>query len=376
MSLSAPLPTRTEHPFLTYDMIHEVPAALEATLLHTQQEARGIAEETSELPTWTFTGAGTAYFAAVLGSQLLHLAPSPPTHRVLEAFELLHYPPDPSAPSMVTAVSHSGVTKVTLDATRRAREAASFAVGISHFPKPPLRDVVDRLLVVGNGPDRSKCHTKSYLSGALATATLALERLRLDGELPDPLREVAAQIAQLPAWSTEVLRKCDDACAGWARTHGDWDHCYIVGGGPNRVTTQEAALKLKETSYVPAEGLEMEELGHGPWVSLGPQSLVLLLAPRGPSHPRALELARAAKHVGASVLALITAGDEALPPIVDGVIELPPVNEWLSPFLYILPLYLFAYYTSVNRGGNPDELRYLEPPYWEARQIVFPPGTH
>jgi len=101
-----------------------------------------------------------------------------------------------------------------------------------------------------------------------------------------------------------------------------------------------------------------------------------VIAPEGRSHARALDLAKAAHIVGARVVAIVTEGDRAMDGIADTVFTLPRVDELLSPFLNIIPLYLYAYHSSVKRGHNPDLLRYLDPTYWSARAIVFPPGTH
>lgn len=377
MALPQPVPERTRHPFLTYDMIQEIPDALEATLENTRDEAKRIAAEAEDVDAITFIGSGTAFFAAQLGSQLLRLAEDPIRYQALEAFEFLHYLRRVPPKTLVVGISHSGVTKATVDALGKAQGRDVLRVGITHFRDRPIAQVVNHLVIAGNGPDRSKCHTKCYVTGALASTNVILELLRVwSGRLPDAARDVAEQISDLPALARRVLREADRACARWAEAYVDQDHHYFAGAGPNRVTALEAALKIKETSFLPAEGMETEEVGHGPWVSLDPKSLLVLIAPRGASHERSLDLARVAKIVGTPVLGVVSEGDEALAAHCDQVIEIPQTDEWLSPFLTILPLYLFAYYSSIGRGVNPDELRYLEPRYWQARQIVFPPETH
>ena len=98
--------------------------------------------------------------------------------------------------------------------------------------------------------------------------------------------------------------------------------------------------------------------------------------PRAASLPdRALDLVKAARIVGASVVAIATEGDREIEQDATMVLSVPRVDELLSPFVNIIPLYLYAYHSSVKRGHNPDLLRYLDPTYWGARQIVIPPGT-
>jgi glucosamine--fructose-6-phosphate aminotransferase (isomerizing) len=87
-------------------------------------------------------------------------------------------------------------------------------------------------------------------------------------------------------------------------------------------------------------------------------------------------LIKAATKLGATVIPLVEQNDEEVTSVCGNAIKLPAVDEYLSPFLSIIPLYLFAYYMALQRGYNPDYLRYLTPAYWDTRHIIFPPGTH
>ena len=145
----------------------------------------------------------------------------------------------------------------------------------------------------------------------------------------------------------------------------------FAGAGPNLVTAREAALKIKEACFIPSEGIELEEEGHGPWVSLDGSSLLVVIAPGTEVKPRSQDLLRAATKVGARTAVVGDAKLEA-----DYSFVIPKSPEHLSPFLTIIPLYFVAYFLSVRLGNNPDYLRYLDPKYWEARKHVFPPGTH
>jgi glucosamine--fructose-6-phosphate aminotransferase (isomerizing) len=131
-----------------------------------------------------------------------------------------------------------------------------------------------------------------------------------------------------------------------------------------------------ETSYVPAQGFETEQLLHGPWVSMGEHTALVVLAPNGNCHARNVDLVKAARKFRTPSLGLIDEGDSELRSLCNDVVQLPTIDEHLSPFINIIPLYLFAYYSCVSRGLNPDLLRYTTPAYWQARQVIFPPGTH
>lgn len=372
MPLPPPTPERQEHPFLTHDMIREIPQAMEATVSRAAEEAPAMASRAQAKGMVYLTGSGTALFTAMLGAQPLRRVPSPRS-LTLPAFELWKYDHPLDGDCLVVGVSHSGVTLPTVQALTRARDAGAHVVGITHFADRPIAAAAHDVLLAGNGPDRSKCHTKCYVAGAVACTQLLREVLSAGGEDLDLLGE---GFRELPALAARVLRDVESQCRELAEAHlARTRHCY-VGAGPNHPTALEAALKVRETSFLPAAGYEGEEVFHGPWVSLDRDTLLVVLAPEGPGYERAADLVRVGGTVGASTLALVPEGDETVSRHSGHVIELPPVEEALTPFLYILPLYLLAYHTSVLRGVNPDELRYLEPAYWEARQIVFPPGAH
>jgi len=105
-------------------------------------------------------------------------------------------------------------------------------------------------------------------------------------------------------------------------------------------------------------------------------SVVFVMATESRTRSRSMDLVKAAVNLGSTVVPLTYEDDREIHSAGKIGIELPMVDEQLAPYLSIIPLYLFAYYTSVQRGNNPDYLRYLTPAYWDARTIIFPPGTH
>jgi glucosamine--fructose-6-phosphate aminotransferase (isomerizing) len=190
------------------------------------------------------------------------------------------------------------------------------------------------------------------------------------------LERLQRELGKLPQMAEEVLRSSDHLAKDLAERHSGKKCLYFAGAGPNYPNALEAALKIIETSYVPAQGFETEQLLHGPWVSLDKESVVFVLSPKGPSHERGLDLIRTATKLGSTVVPIIAQDDEEITSVFGNAIGVPVVDEILSPSLMIIPLYLFAYYMCLQRGHNPDYLRYLTPAYWEARQVIFPPGTH
>lgn len=372
-----PAPDRTAHPFHMYDMIHEIPTAFRETLRRLSGPARDAAHRNADRSFLVFTGCGTASYAARLAD---HFAQSPSGRTrsaAVGAFELSRYGPRVDGSAAVIGISHSGITKTTVDALKYAREQGARTLGITHFEGRPITYVSDGLLIPGNGPDLSRCHTKCYVAGALAGALVGLEwRLDADRETRAALDRVREGLDALPADMDRVLRASEAPARELASELAGKGSVGIFGTGPNFPTAIEAALKLREASFIPALGMELEDFLHGSWQPTDADSVVFAVAPRGRSHDRAFDLIKAAHTLGARVVVVAPEDDPALEEVADTVFSTPPVDELLSPFLNIIPLYLYAYFASVAMGHNPDMLRYGDPKYWEARSFIFPPGTH
>jgi glucosamine--fructose-6-phosphate aminotransferase (isomerizing) len=342
-----------------YDMIGEIPPSFRLAL-----------EKVAELKVprrdrAVFTGNGSAFYSAWMGSQVVAGTGFP--CEAVPSFELERYRKT-SSRDLVVGVSHSGITKSTVDSVRAARGAGAFTVGVTHFEGRPIQQVCDLTAIIGNGPDQSRCHTKTYVDSAAAVAKIGLVNARLCGyETEDYERKLQSVGDQIG----EVVAESDSWARGLVDRLPALNQVVFTGAGPNVVTAREAALKIKESSYLPSEGIELEEEMHGSWVNLDSSSLLVVIAPPGPSTARATDILAAARKLGVGRVAV---GDSSLG--ADSSFVLPQTDEVLTPFLAIVPLYFVAYYLSVRLGHNPDYLRYLEPSYWEARKDIFPPGTH
>ena len=359
-------------------MVYEVPEAIKQTLQTMSEKAQPTIKKLSKRERMYFTGCGTAFFAALLGSEILSLSKGLWLRSFrAPALELQSYGHFVDRSCAIIGVSHSGITKTTVDALAQAKRDGAFTIGITHFQDRPISEVSDETLVVGNSPDPSRCHTKCYVASAIAISKIGIELLKNSVDSKSKrLQLIESEMDQLPELTEGVLNSVDKVCRRLAEEHASANRCYFAGTGPNVPNTLEAALKIMETSYISAQGFETEQLLHGPWVSMDRDTLLFVLAPKGNGHQRNVDLVKAAKTFGTPVIGLIDEGDLEIGGLCDEAIELPPVDEYLSPFVNIIPVYLFAYYSSVMRGNNPDLLRYPTPAYWQARQIIFPPGTH
>lgn len=376
-STSPPVAERTNHPFLTYDMIKEIPDAMQETIENSSTRAKSIAALLKERSHFYFTGCGTAFFSAMLGSSILsRVNANDFKFELVQALELTSHHRI-YGNSAVFGVSHSGITKTTLDALRAVKSRGGYAVGITHFAESPISAVADEIVVVGNGPDKSRCHTKCYPAGALFITSTAVELIeqRRASRL-DELNKIRVELGNLPQLARKTLASTEPAMKEMAENSVGRQTVYFAGTGASYPNALEAALKIMETSYIPAQGFETEQLLHGPWVSLDQKSLVFVMATERDTYARSLELIRAATKLGSTVIPLVYETDNQIGAICPNTVQLPRVDEQLAPYLSIIPLYLFAYYMAVRRGNNPDYLRYLTNAYWDARTIIFPPGTH
>jgi len=373
-----PSPERTEHPFLTYEMIYDIPNTIRKTLEISSDQSGRITQTLKERNEFYYTGCGTAFFSAMLGASILSLiAGDHLNYECVQALELSHDHPPISRNSATFGVSHSGITKTTLDALASVRVQGAYCIGITHFPNSPITQVADETLVVGNGPDKSRCHTKCYPASAIALTQIGLELLeQRKAALPAHLQAIRKSLSELPQMASKVLRSSEEMMKELAEKLAGKRTIYFAGTGASYPNALEAALKVMETCYVPAQGFETEQLLHGPWVSLDAESVVFTMATQHGTYRRSVDLAKAATSLGSTVVPIVYEGDMDMTSICNHVVQIPTIDEHLAPFLNIIPLYLFAYYLCLQCGNNPDYIHYLNPAYWNARQIIFPPGTH
>lgn len=176
---SPPIPERTKHPFLTYDMIFEIPQAIRETLDRNRERIQAISNKIKNKHRFYFTGCGTAYFAAMLGSQLLSLGENAGIQSIsVPALEFINYGYPVDAESVTLGISHSGITKTTVDALHHAKAKGAFSIGITHFQNRPISQAAHETLIAGNSLDKSRCHTKCYVAGATVCGLVAVDLLR------------------------------------------------------------------------------------------------------------------------------------------------------------------------------------------------------
>jgi len=349
-------PPRAAHPYYMHDAIYAQPGALrlvergnEAALSAAATALRGVNR------VW-LAGVGSSWHAALVGEHLLAgLGKLGAKARAVVASEWTAYGPVPEAGEALVALSHRG-SRVAADAATLAAGRGAVTVGVTG-KGVTLAGVTHALHTAD--VETSGAHTVGYTAALAALALLAAEVSGADaarralGAIPDLLAFLLGQ----ESW--------DDLGARLAGRRRFW----FVGGGPNAATAREGALKLSETAWLPAVAFEPESFLHGPSAALEADDALVLIAPPGPARARALDVARAARAIGAEVLMLAREDDREAAGLGE-TIALPEVDEALSPILAVVPLQLLAYHVAVARGRNPDLLRADDPAHARARAAL------
>lgn len=351
---------RTHHPFYMYEGIQAQPEAVAECLARHRETAPALAQELSRRARLLLAGIGTSFHAAVVGEYLFRLASS---HRVdaraVHSFELVHYGRVSPGDALVV-LSHRGTKTFSMQALEAGARQGILCVAVTGRGHGP--SMAQAAVVLETVPQEvSAAHTVSYTA---ALATLALVA-RETGPSGAPPLEGLERVPDLQRRALGLESRCREL----AQAFGEARRFLFVGGGPNTATAWEAALKMKESNYTYAEGLHVEQVLHGPAASMGPDTVLVVLAPPGPSRSRARDVLRAGRTVGAPTILLAEEGDAALGEEADHVLWFPPLPELLSPLVYVLPLQLFAYYGAVVRGANPDTLRTDDPVFDRMRSL-------
>ncbi|ABG03116.1 Glutamine-fructose-6-phosphate transaminase (isomerizing) [Rubrobacter xylanophilus DSM 9941] len=304
-------------------------------------------------------GIGTSHHAARVGEHLFRAYGGGLDARAVHSFDFALYGPEVTARDCVVAVSHRGSKRYTAAALRRAREAGSRTALVTGEGATVS---VETDAVFETVPqERSSAHTVSYTSAVAVLALLAAlaGRLRTGSETLEMgfLRE------EIPAALREALGTEDEARA-LAGEHVGRRRIWLAGGGPSAVTAEETALKIKETSYLQAEGMPTETMLHGPFQCVEAEDLFVLVAPSGAAQGRTLEVADLAGEVGAPSL-VVSDGTAGIPGGASSL-AVREVPEPFSALACLVPLQLFAYHLALARGTNPDSFRAEDPRFARA----------
>lgn len=351
--------TRREHPYHMHDAIQAQPEAFARAVERNGSEAEIFATEAASCRRLFLVGIGTSHHAALIGEYLFRAYGGGVDVRAVHSFDFALYGPELGPEDCVVAVSHRGTKRYTALALRRAREAGCKTALVTGEGDAETSEVDFLFRTVAQ--EKSAAHTVSY-TGAIAVLALLAGRLgrRRSGE---ETLDAGQLHNQVPATLREALG-LEDEVAELAGEHLGRRRIWLAGAGPSAVTATETALKIKETSYLQAEGLPTETMLHGPFQCVEADDLFILIAPAGPARERTLEIADLAAEVGATVV-VVGDGKGDVPAGV-ARLTVPSVPEPFSALTCLVPLQLFSYHLALARGTNPDSFRAEDPRFARA----------
>jgi glutamine---fructose-6-phosphate transaminase (isomerizing) len=303
------------------------------------------------------TGCGTSWHAGLIGEYMMEELARIPTE-VEYASEFRYRNPIVDERTLVVGISQSGETADTLAALREAKRRGARTLGLVNVVGSTIAREVDGGIYLHAGPEIGVASTKAFTSqiAALALLTLKMARLRALSILQG--REVVRALARLPELFATVLAKAPQVEQIAERLQRATNVLYL-GRGYNFPVALEGALKLKEISYIHAEGYPAAEMKHGPIALIDDLMPVVFIAPKDAVHQKVVSNVEEVKARGGRVIAIATEGDAALAKLADHRIEIPETLDLLTPALSVLPLQLLAYYIAVRRGCNVDQPRNL-----------------
>ncbi len=275
------------------------------------------------------------------------------------ASEFRYAPPPLSDRVLLVAVSQSGETADTLAAARYAEQAGAYTVAVTNVVDSALTYGADAVVYLQVGPEIGVVATKTFTGQLAVLYTMGLHLARRRGRLSEAARrELLAALASMPA-RIECALGCTEQAQRIAAACVNVDHLLFIGRGVGYPTALEGALKLKEISYIHAEGYPAGELKHGPIALVEPGMLMLALATRSRTYEKVVANVQEVKARQARVVAIATEGDEEIARHADEVIYVPAAPELLSPMVNVIPMQLFSYYAAVERGCDVDQPRNL-----------------
>lgn len=300
---------------------------------------------------------GTAHYAAMIGEYMLEEYAGIPTE-VDFASEFRYRKPVVDKNTAAILVSQSGETADTLGALRELKQKGILTLGIANVVGSSQARETDAGIYIRSGPEIAVASTKAFLGQltALAMLTVYLGRQR-DMALVMGKR-ITSEISKLPGLAREVLKK-DLEIKKLAEKYKAYDNFWFIGRKYNYPVALEGALKLKEISYLHAEGIGGGELKHGPLALINEDFPTLAICPSDSVYEKMISNIEEVKARKGKVIAVATEGNEEIKKIADEVIYIPKTLEMLTPVLSVIPLHLFAYHMAVLLGHDVDKPRNL-----------------
>jgi len=344
--------------------IHEQPRAVADTLTGRVDLERddvtldGVDLDVAKIKRVVFVACGTSYHASLVGEFLVEALARLPVEVDL-ASEFRYRDPIIGPGDLVVAVSQSGETLDTMEAVREAKKKGATVLAISNVVESSIPRLCDHAFYTHAGPEIGVASTKAFTTQLVAMALLAIYLGRRTNALSrEKARALIGELVQLPQKMRDVV-ETGAQLQVLARRYGNANGFLFLGRGAQYPIALEGALKLKEISYIHAEGYAAGEMKHGPIALIDETLPVVVLVPRGPHYDKVVSNLAEVRARQGKVLAVATKGDTEIGGHADDVVLVPETAVELQPILTVLPLQMLSYYVADGKGTDVDQPRNL-----------------
>lgn len=307
----------------------------------------------------TIIACGTSWHAGLIGEYLIEEFARIPVE-VEYASEFRYRNPIISEKDIVIAISQSGETADTMAAIKMAKEKGAFVYGICNVVDSSISRVTDAGSYTHAGPEIGVASTKAFTAQLTVLSLIALKLGKHNGHLSNQeFMRLITELDAIPQKVQEVLDNTHEITKEIAKNFVDASNFLYLGRGYNFPAALEGALKLKEISYIHAEGYPAAEMKHGPIALIDENMPIVIIAPKQGHYDKIVSNVQEIKARKGQVIALVNKGDTQVASVADYVIEFPETSECFSPIIASVPLQLLSYYIAVYRGANVDQPRNL-----------------
>lgn len=305
-----------------------------------------------------FVACGTSWHAGLVGEYMIESLARIPVE-VEYASEFRYRNPIINSDDIVIAISQSGETADTLAALEIAKQKGALIYGICNVVGSSIARATDAGSYTHAGPEIGVASTKAFTAQVTILAQMALTLAKKKGSISESrYRELSQELNNIPNVVEEVL-KTNAAVEYISEIYKDARNFLYLGRGINFPVALEGALKLKEISYIHAEGYPAAEMKHGPIALIDAEMPVVAIATKKNSYEKVVSNIQEVKARSGKIIAVVTKGDTAVKEIADHVIEIPDVDDFFDPLITVIPLQLLSYHIAVMRGCNVDQPRNL-----------------
>ena len=351
------------YPHFFLKEVYEQPEALERTLAGRLVDGRVELPELARIDVGrirrvVLTGCGSAFHACLMARYAFEAWLRLPVEvDIASEFRYRNPVIDPSV--LCVAVSQSGETADTLAAFELAGEMGAQRLAVTNTVGSAITTLADAVMYQHSGPEIAVVASKTFTGEVASLLLLGLALATTTGAPRSAsVSEALRALPRLPRCVSEALGTAEDA-ARIAETHAHVDRLLFLGRGVGYPTALEGALKLKEISYIQAEGYPAGELKHGPLALVEPGSLVVVLATQSATLEKLISNVEEVRARGGHIIAIAARGEDRIAGHADEVIYVPATPELISPIVNVVPMQLLAYYAAVARGCDVDKPRNL-----------------